>query len=316
MSSVCEVRKVIQTIYEPFRNWSEESGIKEENSDFIEKYIPSVEVKKAIREANHVFSDREKASIVWNSEETILVKHHDILSLAESTDDVLLKEQIEERIAYDEKAIELFCNNRDGFVYAVNSFEYEGEDYVIGYFGTIDLAWDAGVRKGFGFDINKYQIIKADTDIIKPRSISSPIIEPDVAKQVTEEDFEGCPVSRLTFDAGGRLMMFYSHEVSIEEQTKVGSLGNHRFENTFVVFPNPFMEDEYVHVIGEPEGCKSEGWICTSKRLWDRLVEKATSPGAIEDWSDANLVIRYWDDQNRYWDHRHVNPIYLERMES
>ena len=45
-----------------------------------------------------------------------------------------------------------------------------------------------------------------------------------------------------------------------------------------------------------------------SQEEWRRHVEKALKPGAIEDYSDASITVRY------QYTHDHINPIYLEKV--
>ena len=68
---------------------------------FLNKYIPSADMRAKIIEVGHQFSDWDRAAIIWNSDFPLYEKHEEIQRIAEGTSDGVLKEQILERIAYD-----------------------------------------------------------------------------------------------------------------------------------------------------------------------------------------------------------------------
>lgn len=98
------------------------------------------------------------------------------------------------------------------------------------------------------------------------------------------------------------------HSSSVEYSVLVESLGRHRFENAYVVLPNPFGLGEYVRLIGTTEiGC-----VEVSQEDWARCVNKAIQPDAVEDYSDASIIVRFNHDK---WAHNHLSPLYLERVD-
>lgn len=208
---------------------------------------------------------------------------YDYPNILFAKDGEILKGQISERIKYDAVAFKLFDENKQGFVYATNTYEYPGEDCIIGYFASAELAYEAGRREGFRFKIEKFQIISEELDV------------------------PGSPVAALEYDADGKLIDYWSYEVSKEDKLLVDSLGRHRFENAYVVLPNPFELGEYVRFIGTTE----IGRVDVSQEDWARYVKKAQEPNAIDDYSDASITIRYNYDK---WAHNHLSPLYLERV--
>lgn len=279
----------------------------EVEGSFVEKYIPSKDVRAKIESDNWTFSDRDKAAIIWNTEKMLSERYADLIKIMQETDDEILKGQISERIRYDAVAFKLFDENRQGFVYATNTYEYPGEEYIIGYFASAELAYEAGKREGFAFKIEKFQIIGEDTVKMKQWSVVSPILVKEIDKQIEELDIPGSPVAALEYDADGKLIDYWSYEVSKEDKHLVDSLGRHRFENAYVVLPNPFELGEYVRFIGTTE----IGRVDVSQEDWARYVKKAQEPDAIDDYSDASITIRYNYDK---WAHNHLSPLYLERV--
>ena len=151
---------------------------------FLNKYIPSADMRAKILEIGHQFSDWDCAAIIWNSDIPLLEKHEEIQRIADVTSDSELREQILERIAYDQDALRIFTDLSEGCVYALKSHEFTPEDDIAGYYEDPTLALEEGCKLGFEFSIEKHQIIKKETVRIRGRSISSPIIEPDESKQI------------------------------------------------------------------------------------------------------------------------------------
>lgn len=275
--------------------------------NFEKKYIPSGDLRKVISERNWSFSDREKAAIIWNSAELLETKHEDIKNIGDKTADLILKQQIQERLSYDKAALEKFENRSEGFIYATNTDEFSGEDNIIGYFKTHKLAYEAGKRSGYSFKIEKHQIIDEDTVVIKSWSINSPLIEPDVEKQIEEIPYEGGSVAAIEYNKEGMITYYWSCEISKEEAIKVETLSRERFENAYVVYPNPYEIGESVRVLGTDK----IGRVGISQEDWEWNLNKALMDNAIEDYSDASIMILY-DDKG--YDHGHISPIFLERV--
>lgn len=278
---------------------------KDERS-FEEKYIPSKDVREKIETDKWVFSDRDRAAIIWNSDRALQVKYADLISIMHDTGDERLRAQISERLRYDAVAVRLFDNNSEGYVYATNTNEYLGEDNIIGYFNSMKLSYAAGKKEGYSFKIEKFQIFGDNTVKVKNRSIVSPILAKTEDKQIEEIDIPGSPVATMEYDKNGKLTNYWTDEVAKEDEQHVESLGRHRFENTYVVFPNPFELGEYVRVVGK----NAIGRVDESQAQWLQHVKRALEEDAIDDYSDASITIRYDSDK---WDH-HFSPIYLERV--
>ena len=282
-----------------------------DNKIFFDKYIKSSDMKKYLEDIGYSFNLQEQATIIQNSVEPISIKHRELLLIADEITDLDIKKQILERIGYDDDASKEFRGNYIGYVYALIYQEYELDDIVSGYYGTFEMAYQMGMKERVKFKIEKYQIIYEDTEIILPREISSPIMERDVNKQVTvSKSYSGCPVAGQCFDKNGELIFYWSDELPIERMRVVESLSNQRFENMYVTIPIPFLDGEKVKTIG---GKEYHGLIAMGSGFWEERDRKAKSIGAIEDYSDANVIIDITDDVG-YGLHIHVNPFLVERL--
>lgn len=274
---------------------------------FVKEFIPSNVMRECIIVNKHKFADYEKAAIIWNSRKSLQRQHALFQCLALNTDDLNLKVQLNERILFDRESFSLFFLKQSGYVYAVNSLKYSNEDNIIGYYKTAEMAYQEGLKTGIEFELRKYQIIEEGIEIIKPRSISSPLIQPDESKQLEEHDYHGSPVANIAFYPDGNIKTYYSFEHSKQEELHVNILNRTRFENAFVRFPNPFKSGEKVKIL--PTG--RVGIVETTPEIWEALQKRASEENAVEDWSDSSLIIKF---ENSLWNHVHVIPIYVERI--
>ena len=184
--------------------------------EFLKKYIPSVDVRNKIRGIGHVFSDWDRAAIIWNSSDPIEESLKGIKEIADTTSDVILKEQILERIDYEKEVQKRFYNDSAGFIYVLNSHEYidDHEDDIIGYFADGETARVRGCRRGFGFDITKYPVITVQC--------------------VDEEDYHKYGISHIEYDKAGNAVFSWSTEMPLDRREMMDSNNNKRFENKYV----------------------------------------------------------------------------------
>ncbi len=290
--------------------------MEEKYKEFLDKYIPSVDMREKLCEAGWTFSDSEKAAIIWNNGSVLSDRHKDLQQIADMTDDKTLCKQINERISYDRDAISTFESNEEGFVYSLISHEFEPEQHVVGYYKSGSLAYRDGCMLGFDFSIAKHQVIDEGTERIKTRSILSPLIEPDETKQIVEENYYSDNVAEIEFNVNGSIVSYWSCELPKERVIKVETLSNKRFENVFVVFPDTFEANTKVRIVGMgPAWNGITGWVCKESFGYDAFIRKATAEEAFEDYSDTALVVDYFDEERIVWDHMHIIPIYLEKVE-
>ncbi len=55
--------------------------------EFLDKYIPSADVRAKLIETDHQFSDWDRAAIIWNSDIPLQDKHAEIQIIADETSD-------------------------------------------------------------------------------------------------------------------------------------------------------------------------------------------------------------------------------------
>ncbi len=276
-------------------------------TDYIEKFIPSKTVKDYIRKNNLSIAPEDMATIIWNSNEPLDVRHACIKDLKRGIAGEDILKQIDERIAYDIKALETICSNNGEFCY-VPVYEDDGEELCLGHFAEVDLAFKKCLGLNEKFTIYKYQIISSNSKPIKLRSFSNPLLQPDINKQVEEmENKDDWPVSGMRFNDKGLLMSYWTNETPLTEAHRIECFEPKRFEYKFTPVPNPFEKDDTV--IYTADGTKFT--VVTTQEYWNVLVQNAKNNDYIADYSESTILLRPLDFQP----HEHINPIFLEKLE-
>ena len=137
------------------------------------------------------------------------------------------------------------------------------------------------------------------------KSIATAWLEPDPANRVHRHIVLGAPLAGVRFDENGIIIDYYSSERPDEEDVRIEGRSTERFEYPFVAIPNPYEKGDRVRFAGDNGKI---GIVDVSQEEWRRHVEKALKPGAIEDYSDASITVRY------QYTHDHINPFYLEKV--
>ena len=284
-------------------------------NDFLNKYIPSVDTKSAIRETGHVFSDSDKATIIWNGDLTWRERLDDIKDIADHTENEILRTEIWERIAYEQDVLNRFTTNAGGYIYSLRSHEYEPEEKVIGYFSSYQLSYEEGCRLDHPFGITKHRMI-TETSYRKNETVASaPFYEPETPDIQRDIELSGNGIAEIEYDNSGNIRYCSSREIPEEWEERVNAWGNRRFENKYVVFPEVFREHEKVRMTGMTfKGEEIVGWISREYRSQEELIRHATAEDSMCDYSDVQYRVDIWDDEYLVWDHMHISPIYLKRV--
>ena len=105
--------------------------------------VPSKWMREYLKNKKE-FTDREKATLIWNAPNTIWKSRiASLRELANQTNDEILYEQISERIKYEQKSYACFCMNFEKeYVYVV--LDEQGDVY--GFFGDVQIALQYGIE--------------------------------------------------------------------------------------------------------------------------------------------------------------------------
>lgn len=100
--------------------------------------VPSKYMRDFYKEIGFEFTDFQKATLIWNAPDRVRQEILDALKeLAEATADTVVRQQILERICYEEHTFDVFLGNSDSkYVYVVE----DEEGCSCGFFEKYDMA--------------------------------------------------------------------------------------------------------------------------------------------------------------------------------
>jgi hypothetical protein len=290
--------------------------------DFI-----SEDLKNYMKQEHLEFTDSEMATLIFNS----ALPEHEISSRLEAiagrTEDEKLKAQIRERLRINQEDMEAYLNNTDGYVYAVESYEYI-DPYICGYFVNHKLAYEYGLKQGCRFEIQKLQIIGGsensgqDTHIpdtleettpVKSRIYTNPYITEDrnIKDCITEYESYEQPVAAADYDENGTLISLRSIEIKREDKSELERIfSSQRFENAFLYIKHPFERGDIVRMVN---GSNVHGIVATSQKEWKQYLEEVRG-GKFKgsDYIDSTITVDFIDNDTHSIYHNHINPAFLE----
>ena len=287
------------------------------DKDFIEMFIPSPEVKELIYKNNRIFSDREKAAIIWNSKFWLEEKLKGLEELKARTDDQKLICQIDERISYENDAMKLFKESNEGFVYILTT--YDGGDLsagdIIGYYKTFQLAWKEGIDESYGmnpYEIKKCQLIyDEDSDRIQAHMLWPNTNGGKPRYYAESMNFYEWSAGKMLLNERGQIYSFESNELSIDRFSLVNNTDGSRFEYTYVDIPNPFKRFDIVENIGfHADKDKHFGMVTmiSNERKADEDGEKV-----VPIFSDGSVSVLDWTKYSGSIESDCVSPINLTK---
>lgn len=259
----------------------------------MEQYIPSKDMRNYLDKINFRFSDPEKATIIYNSNICLQRVHEELKKIAKTTEDEVLRKQIEERLDWDLNSIKMLKMNQGGFFYSLEVFdtwdnEYENE----GYYTTFEAAKLTAEKFARKYIITKSKLYDKE-------------MEPE------NEDINP-EVGAVAFNATGELDYFWSEAVAQKEWTANRIERKSRFEEHYISFPHPFQRGDIVKnvltdevgIIADIPVLEEDDINDDNNGLLDRLL-------SCRDYSDASIRIEFLMEDGQFR-HEHVLPIYLE----
>lgn len=268
--------------------------------------IPSKQVRDYIDEINFEFTDHQMATLIWNARGYTYKQRIDALkSLGENTTDQVTKEQINQRIAYEEEALKRFKSNPDNnFIYVVNN----EDGYSCGFFRKYDTALAYANKLEEKCEIEKQLIVEGDSiPIVKERVGINQNLCPDVEK-IDYYEYKGHPEGEIELDEKGEILRVWSREMTDEEEDAVDEYKKERFEFQFINIPFPPTFTKGIPVKYIPSG--EYGIIEAGSDIWGDFTDRI-SKGLYVDYSDMSIIVQFLGENGR-WCHSHINPIDLE----
>lgn len=250
----------------------------------MQDFIPSKDVRAYMQRTGFTFSDRDLATVIFQSDLSLAQRHEALEQLAQGSAD---SELCRERIAYERRATERFAENDGRFLYQLLLVE---EGVPVGFFSQAAAAREAGLEKACPFSIHKYCF----HDAAFP------------AEKVPAAAAGHGLLAGMVYKADGTLSTCWSYEMSPEEENLVK--GPQRFEERFVALPNPFQRGDVVRLVEDPG---TLGVVESSREDWDELVEAARVGSKKLDCFDATLQVEILNDDGTFG-HDHISPLGLE----
>lgn len=264
----------------------------------IDEFIASKDMKSIMKTNIADMSDKDMATIIWNSSVPLHERKEGLYVLSLAIDDKELLEQILQRMEYIEKAEKLFFKNDNQHIYALRNSKNNPYADILGFFYSAEDAIEKGRNTGEIFNIEKYQIYQKEK-----KSIPNKVIYTNKVEETNNDD--GL-IADFTFNKHGEIIKFWIDELSLEEQEKVESNWQSRFEQAYVCFSNPFAEGDRVRDIES----NRYGTVITTKESWDRVSQNCLEKGA--NWMDASVMVLFDDDKGG---HDHVHITKLEKVQ-
>ena len=242
--------------------------------------IPSKDVREYLEEKGVVFTDFEKATLIYNhSEMSFIEKAAYLKRLMEQTENEILKGEIQERRSYDELCLNKFYENNGDYIYELEVYDPEDKTfYEKGYFKSGQMAVDCGKKFQEGFSVHKILLL---TEGKEP-----------------EECYADC-VSAVYFDNQGVVRSYYSLEA--EWTAKKVEIDPSRFENAYIRIPHPFSNGDFVRV---KNNSRVKDEVCIIECYNSDFNEESENQ-CYFDYSDASLRVFYIYGAARFG-HEHV----------
>lgn len=252
----------------------------------IEKLIPSKDVREYLEEKGHAFTDFEKAILIYNhSEMNFSEKAAHLKVLMEQTENETLKEEIQERLSYDELCLSRFNENNGDYIYELEVYDPEDKTfYETGYFKSGTVAAGCGKKFQENFNIHKILFLTEEKE---------------------PEECGADYTAAVYFDQQGFVRSYYSLE---EEWTaKKAEIDPSRFENAYIKIPHSFSNGDFVRVKNND---RLKGEVCIIE-CYNSDFDKESENQCYFDYSDASLRVAYIYESARFG-HEHVKITDVE----
>ena len=280
-------------------------------SDLVinEIIIPSPDVRKFINNIGWKFTDREIAALIYNNEIYTPAKAVDNLRDYRNyfTDGKTIIE-INDEILYDNFIRDISKESESDCVFVLWLFEYDDQygptkiynpENLI--FSNHDAAYQVGkkVHPKHGFEIMKYRLFHTIKDF-----------EFDETNSYLKTDDVTYVISSLLYDSDGNLK-YYSYNLDITERFPNSIYSSidedlcNRFENQYVLIPNPFKVGDIVYdmILNEVGVIRSDfNWEEFKDIPIDERCERLFEYG---DFGDAQYAIDILDKDTGTIGHHH-----------
>lgn len=272
--------------------------------------VPSRWMREYLKDKKE-FSDWEKATLIWKAPNvTWKSRMASLIELANKTDDLLLSEQIRDRIQYEEKVYCLFLAGDKEYVYVV----IDEDNDICGFFSDAQVAKYYGIKNAEEwheeyFRIEKHLIISKN-NLNKAPKVWRSNKELLKTADAIEDEYNGVYASCVSYDGAGNILRIDSNEMSDAENEKVDEYNRDRFEFQFFQFPFGMKAGTVVKILSEFH-YGEYAVLGSGEEEWNKYMKSAMKNSQGYDFSDIQTVV-YLLKNDGTWIHGHVNPLFLE----
>lgn len=260
----------------------------------LEIMIPSGYVRNYIKESGWIFTDREKASLLYHADIPWRERCQRLKDLWRRTQNGELKRQIYVYLDKIQMEYASFKENGDrSHIYILKIREedgsWDGEYLARGYFFDWESAYRYGKKEDVTFGIEKYLV----------GGKKNPLGSQD-------EEICGYTSAYLYFNEKGDEQRFGS--LGMEDDA--GGDFYESFRTAFYKVPNPFERGDIVRKVQT----ESYGIVEVSQKRWKETMIKFQSPGYGQRVDHSDVQIRaVFLNKDGTFSHEHISPVNLER---
>ena len=250
----------------------------------LAELIPSKDVRACIEETGRVLTDFEKATLIYNhSGMSFTEKAARLKVLMEQTEDGNLREEIQDRLSYDDLCISRFYENDGGYIYRLEVYDPEDDtSYEQGYCVSGSVAVTYGKRFKENFSVHKIVLLTEDVEL---------------------DDCRVDSVAAVYFDNQGQVRGYYNSEVAWMAEKSEADW--ERFENAYITIPHPFRNGSFVRA---KNNGRLGNEVCIVECNNDELIKPKHE---YCDYDGTSLRVAYIYGAARFG-HEHVSVVDLE----
>ncbi len=276
---------------------------KKRRERLFEKAIPSDYMRKFYCSINRNFTDYELAAMLWNSRMERADRLRAIKELSEFTADSGLRQQIVNRLRYEDEAYRFFSSNEeDRYVYTV---AYEDDEWPCGFFKVLEIAIAYAKKDGKRkFSIQK-QIIVEDELPMQKVVEWNPHLFPE--KQGELQEYCASPEGGADYSADGEILYCWCGSLPDEVENLVDKWSSDCFENYPLILENPFDRGDIV--MDEDE----IGVIDITKEEMESHNEMVRKGIITEYFDSTSTIVQYIEKDGRI-SHDHPSLLFLKKV--
>ena len=247
-------------------------------------------IKEHYKKNNAEFTDSERATIFWQSDLELSEKLAALREILDTTEDILLKEQIQKRLDAEAEEEKAFMSRDSDYVHSVFTDDAKNAE---GAFSSIDAA----IAYGKENCDETFRIYKA---ILEDRIDDDADVEQGILLGGEAE-----------FKKDGTLLSCRCWSSKETDFVILNCIEPEGFEEAYIPVLNPFEYGDIVRIIGDDR----PALVVTSQERWKESLERIAKSGLSEmNYYTNTLTVEFLSPDGEF-SHGHPNILWLEKVE-